>query len=133
MTDAQFDAAAAKVVKQTREACSKGDKAACASLSGESKSDNFYDLSQGAGTVIVLIAASLIGIFLRRSKLVHTRGWRYTMSASVLWLLTLQLWGYIWRWESHFTAEEFAVLHIAVPLMFGTALVLKRWVRNGVG
>ncbi len=56
------------------------------------------------------------------------RDGRIALVASVLWLLGIQLWGYIWRWGSYFDTDEYIALHVAVPLLALTAWLGHRWI-----
>lgn len=66
----------------------------------------------------------------RRSRLHLSRGLRVLLASALLWVLALQLWGFVWSWDRHFTAAEFAVLHLAVPLLATVAILSIRWVRK---
>jgi hypothetical protein len=53
---------------------------------------------------------------------------RLAIAISLLWILVVQLWGYIWRWESEFTQGRFYVLNSSIPILTFAGVFLKRWV-----
>ena len=54
---------------------------------------------------------------------------RSTVVIAILWLICILLWGYIWRWESTFTGNEFSALILAGPLISGFGWAGLRWIR----
>lgn len=67
--------------------------------------------------------------YLARSRLTTWTMWRNVISVVVLWLLAVQFWGFIWRWDRYFNGAQFAALHASVPVLFVVAIVVKRWTR----
>lgn len=56
---------------------------------------------------------------------------RIAVAMSAVWVLALQLWGFIWGWGHYFSGDEYAVLHIAVPLLGLAGSLGYRWARRG--
>lgn len=52
---------------------------------------------------------------------------RALISATAVWLLTVELWGFIWRWDSFFRIDEYIMMHASFPLIVLTAWLAYRW------
>lgn len=55
---------------------------------------------------------------------------RVAIAATIAWIVALQLWGFIWRWDRHFDGPEFFALNIALPLLSLVVLIGYRWVKK---
>lgn len=53
---------------------------------------------------------------------------RIALVTTAIWLLTVQLWGYIFGWGSYFDEAQYAALHISVPLLAVVAWLGQRWI-----
>lgn len=60
----------------------------------------------------------------------RTRAARTAIVVSVLWVLMVQLWGYIAPWESVTYFERFLMLNAAGPIVALVSFVGYRWARN---
>jgi hypothetical protein len=55
----------------------------------------------------------------------RTRAW---IVASILWVVAVQLWGVIWRWDYNLTENGFLALNLSLPLLSGLAWLGIRWI-----
>lgn len=54
---------------------------------------------------------------------------RATVVIAMLWIICILLWGYIWRWDSKFTGNQFIALVLAGPVIIFLGLAGIRWIR----
>lgn len=52
---------------------------------------------------------------------------RYVLSACAMWLFFVASWGYIWRWQSEFSLEQYIALFFLPPVGLCLGLLLWRW------
>lgn len=53
---------------------------------------------------------------------------RIALVATAIWLLAVQLWGYIFGWGNYFDEAQYAALHLSVPLLAVVAWLGQRWI-----
>lgn len=89
-----------------------------------------------AGWVIVFAAPTasfLVLVFLSRfvpSGAASSKRVRAMCAGSVMWVVCLFAWGYIWRWQLHFSVEQYAALFVLPVAVAWLGLVLWVWVSS---
>lgn len=53
---------------------------------------------------------------------------RIALVATAIWLLAVQLWGYIFGWGNYFDEAQYTTLHLSVPLLALAAWLGQRWI-----
>lgn len=53
---------------------------------------------------------------------------RIALVATAIWLLAVQLWGYIFGWDNYFGEARYAAIHLSVPLLSLAAWLGQRWI-----
>lgn len=89
-------------------------------------------VSQGDLIALSIILAFIFLFFKKpwRWKLHNTHEFHILFSISIVWATSVNLWGFIWHWESEFDIPEFIALNIAIPIILGITLLMKSWVNK---
>jgi len=101
-------------------------------------SDGFAQI-QPAGWVIFFAApaASFLVLVLLsrfiRSRTASSRRVRIMCAGSVMWVVCLFTWGYIWRWQLHFSAGQYVALFVLPVGVAWLGLHLWGWVSSAPG
>lgn len=61
----------------------------------------------------------------------HSTSIRAITAGSLVWILGVQSWGFIFRWGSIFGDEEWLALNVLPPILATISFILWRWVRRG--
>ena len=98
-------------------------------------SDGFAQI-QPAGWVTIFAAptASFLVLVLLsrfiRSVVPSSKRVRIMCAGSVMWVVCLFTWGYIWRWQLHFPAGQYAALFVLPVGVAWLGLLLWVWVSS---
>lgn len=88
---------------------------------------NVLTYSIGAGLLVICIAVFKVKPWkLRLGPMSKTA--RIALVTTAIWLLTVQLWGYIFGWGSYFDEAQYAALHLSVPLLAVVAWLGQQWI-----
>lgn len=58
------------------------------------------------------------------------RNVRITIAATLFWLLCVELWGFIWRWDNIFSTGEYVALHLSLPLLAFVVWGSHHWIKR---
>jgi hypothetical protein len=109
-----------------------GALALAAWLAWISKETSGYSDIKPLGWAVVFGAPLLAGLATRFSisnVRDSARDVRVLISICLLWLFGAAAWGFIWRWESEFSSEQYVGLLVLPPTGFVLAFLLWRWSR----
>ena len=80
--------------------------------------------------LIVSGATAGVRIFFRKRR-IFSYPLKCALVMTSVWVLALELWGFVWGWDHYFHGDQFAVLHIAVPLICAAAFAAYRYLNKG--
>jgi hypothetical protein len=86
-----------------------------------------FGLIMSAGYGLILFAALVM--WKRKGAFRPTRRVRAFVAASALWIVAVQVWGFIFEWDDSFDPMQFFALNIAPPLVAAMSWFAHNWVK----
>jgi glucan phosphoethanolaminetransferase (alkaline phosphatase superfamily) len=101
-------------------------------VNAEPRNEPLWYPYRGIALLAVLVISAIVAIrwWRRRPRLVSMAS-RGLVALVVMWVFSVQTWGYIANWEGHFTFEQFVALNVLPPIGAVFALWLWQWARRG--